>query len=70
MFARIAETSEANNSHYASYLSPPGRAIDTQVECAEQRFKAAVSLLLVSQCAWQSERNAVPPLLARSQASH
>ena len=47
MFARVAETCEANNSHRASYPSPRGRAIDTGVEWAEQRFIAAVILSVV-----------------------
>ena len=60
IFARIAETSEANNNHHASYPSPPGRAIDTGVECAEQRLTAVVSLLLISQCAWQRSTKGGP----------
>ena len=53
MFSCRAETSKASNSHRALYPSPPGRAIDTGVEWAEPRFIAAVSLLLINQCAWQ-----------------
>ena len=41
IYIYIANT---NEGHHASCPSPPGRMIDTGVECVEQRLPAAVSL--------------------------